>query len=206
MAKRVSEYLNFFQVISPMKGGTLGVDNLNTILQEYFNPKPSKVVKRGDKEFRLMDKVVHIKNENMNTYTSSDFKDGNESSEKRVFNGMIGLLFKIDEDEELIYVFYPNEDLVVQYEYGQMKTHLMLSYALTIHKVQGMEYEVVAIPMSFSHFIMLNSKLIYTAITRAKKECYMIGEANAFESACRRLDVTARDTVMLELGANRERV
>ncbi len=198
--KEIKEYLNYFQVITPMKGGTLGVDNLNTVLQSYFNPKPKQVVKKGEREYRLMDKVVHTKNENMPSWNMEGFKEGAESSERRIFNGMGGLLFKIDEEEELVYVFYPNEDTVVQYSYDQLKSHLMLSYALTIHKVQGMEYDVVVMPMSFSHFIMHNTKLLYTAITRAKHKCYIIGEGAAFESACKRLEVTKRDTVMAELG------
>jgi len=199
--KRIAAYLNYFQVIAPMKGGTLGVDNLNKVLQEYCNPNPKQQIKRGEREYRLMDKVVHTKNENMPSYTAEEFKEGGDSSERRIFNGMSGLLFRIDEEEEQLFVFYPNEDLVVQYDYDQLRTHLTLSYALTIHKVQGMEYEVVVMPMSFSHFIMLNTKLLYTAITRAKRSCVVIGEAQAFEAACRRLEVTRRDTVLLELGS-----
>ena len=198
--KDIKEYLNYFQVITPMKGGTLGVDNLNVVLQSYFNPKPKQLVKKGEREYRLFDKVVHTKNENMPSWRMEGFKSGEESSERRIFNGMGGLLFKIDEEEELVYVVYPNEDTVVQYSYDQLKSHLMLSYALTVHKVQGMEYDVVVMPMSFSHFIMHNTKLLYTAITRAKHKCYIVGEGSAFESACRRLEVTKRDTVMAELG------
>jgi exodeoxyribonuclease V alpha subunit len=98
-----------------------------------------------------------------------------------------------------VFVFYPNEDVVVVYEYEEVKSHLMLSYALTIHKVQGMEYDIVVIPMTFSHYIMHNTKLIYTAITRAKHRCLVVGESGAFEGACKKLDVTQRDTVLLEL-------
>jgi len=197
--KLIKEYLNYFQVITPMKGGTLGTTNLNKVLQEYFNPNPKKCVKRGELEFRLMDKVVHTKNENMVSWSGNGFKEDEDSCERRIFNGMSGLLFKIDEDEEQVYVFYPNEDVVVRYEYEELKTHLMLSYALTIHKVQGMEYDIVVIPMSFTHFIMHNTKLIYTAITRAKHRCILVGEGAAFESACRRVETTKRDTVLLEL-------
>ncbi|WP_345980200.1 AAA family ATPase [Sulfurimonas sp. HSL3-2] len=197
--KEISSYLNYFQVITPMKGGTLGTDNLNKVLQEYFNPNPKKFVKRGGVEFRLMDKVVHTKNENMTSWSAEGFKDKEDSNERRVFNGMSGLLFRIDEDEEQVFVYYPNEDMVVQYEYEQLKSHLMLSYALTIHKVQGMEYDIVVMPITFSHYIMHNTKLIYTAITRAKHRCILVGESGAFESACRRVDVTKRDTVLLEL-------
>ncbi|ADN08425.1 AAA family ATPase [Sulfurimonas autotrophica] len=197
--KQIKEYLNYFQVITPMKGGILGTTNLNKVLQEYFNPNPKKCVKRGELEFRLMDKVVHTKNENMASWSGEGFKEGEDTDERRIFNGMSGLLFKIDEEEEQVFVFYPNEDVVVRYEYEELKSHLMLSYALTIHKVQGMEYDIIVIPMSFTHYIMHNTKLIYTAITRAKHKCIVIGEGGAFENACRRVDVTRRDTVLLEL-------
>ncbi|MBA3025686.1 MAG: AAA family ATPase [Sulfurimonas sp.] len=197
--KEIKEYLNYFQVITPMKGGVLGTTNLNQVLQEYFNPNPSKCVKRGFQEFRLMDKVVHTKNENMTSWTAEGFKLGEESAQRRIFNGMSGLLFKIDEEEEQVFVFYPNEDVVVVYEYEELKSFLMLSYALTIHKVQGMEYDIVVMPMTFSHYIMHNTKLIYTAITRAKHKCIMIGEGGAFESGCRKFESTRRDTVLLEL-------
>ncbi|MDD5399702.1 MAG: AAA family ATPase [Sulfurimonas sp.] len=197
--KQIKEYLNYFQVITPMKGGTLGANNLNVVLQEYFNPNPKKCVKKGGVEFRLMDKVVHTKNENMTSWSSEGFKNGEDSAIRRIYNGMSGLLFKIEEDDEQAFVFYPNEDVVVVYDNEELKSHLMLSYALTIHKVQGMEYDIVVIPMSFSHYIMHNTKLIYTAITRAKHRCVVIGESTAFESACKKLEITARDTVLLEL-------
>jgi exodeoxyribonuclease V alpha subunit len=197
--KEIKEYLNYFQVITPMKGGILGSNNLNKVLQEYFNPNPIKYVKKGSNEFRLMDKVVHTKNENMTSWSGDGFKNGDDSNQRRIFNGMSGLLFKINEEDEQIFVFYPNEDVVAVYEYEEIKTHLMLSYALTIHKVQGMEYDMVVIPITFSHFIMHNTKLIYTAITRAKHKCIIIGESGAFESACKKFEVTRRDTVLLEL-------
>ena len=197
--KLIKEYLNYFQVITPMKGGVLGANNLNLILQEYFNPNPKKCVKRGGTEFRLMDKVVHVKNENMLSWNSQEFKESLEASQRRIYNGMSGLLFRMDEESEQAYVFYPNEDIVVVYEYEELGEYLMLSYALTIHKVQGMEYDIVVIPMSFSHYIMHNTKLLYTAVTRAKHKCIVIGESAAFESGCRKFASTQRDTVMLEL-------
>jgi len=199
--KEIKEYLNYFQVITPMKGGTLGSNNLNKVLQEYFNPNPKKCVKKGGGEFRLMDKVVHTKNENMTSWSGDGFKNGEDSNQRRIFNGMSGLLFKIQEDDEQVFVFYPNEDVVVVYEYEEIKSHLMLSYALTIHKVQGMEYDIVVIPMTFSHFIMHNTKLIYTAVTRAKHKCIIVGESGAFESACKKFEITRRDTVLLELNS-----
>jgi exodeoxyribonuclease V alpha subunit len=198
-AKQIREYLSAFQVISPMRGNALGVDNLNLVLQSYFNPNPKKKVKTFKGEFGLHDKVVHTKNENLPSTTPEEFKEGNEPSERRIFNGMCGLIFRVDEEEELCYVYYPNEELIVHYKYDQMNDYLNLSYALSVHKVQGMEYERVVMVMSFSHHIMLNTKLLYTALTRAKKHCIVIGESGAFESACRRLEHSRRFTVMQEL-------
>jgi exodeoxyribonuclease V alpha subunit len=197
--REIALYLNYFQVITPMKGGILGVDNLNGVLQEYFNPNPKKFVKKGGITFGLMDKVVHTKNENMTSWSALGFKEQESPKERRIFNGMLGLFFRVDEEEEQAYVYYPTEDMVVLYEYDQLKSHLALAYALTIHKVQGMEYDIVVMPMSFSHYVMHNTKLIYTAVTRAKHRCIVVGESAAFESACRRLEVTHRDTVLLEL-------
>jgi len=198
-AKQIREYLSAFQVISPMRGNTLGVDNLNLLLQEYFNPNPKRKVKTFKGEFRLMDKVVHIKNENLPSTTPDEFKEESEPSERRIFNGMCGIIFRLDEEEEIAYVYYPNEELIVHYKYDQMNDFLNLSYALSVHKVQGMEYNTVVMVMSFSHHIMLNTKLLYTALTRAKEQCIVIGEAGAFESACKRLEQSKRSTVMQEL-------
>ncbi|MCK9373324.1 MAG: AAA family ATPase, partial [Sulfuricurvum sp.] len=197
--KQIREYLSAFQVISPMRAYTLGVENLNLLLQDYFNPNPKKKIKTLHGELRLMDKVVHTKNENILSYTPEEFKEGNKPSERRIFNGMCGLVFRIEEEEELAYVYYPNEELIVQYKYEEISTLLSLSYALSVHKVQGMEYDTVVVVMSFSHRIMLGTKLLYTALTRAKGHCIFIGETGAFESACRRLEQSKRITVMQEL-------
>jgi exodeoxyribonuclease V alpha subunit len=197
--KKIKEYLNHFQVITPMRGYALGVDNLNILLQEYFNPNPKKKINTRRGELRLFDKVVHIKNENMPTQTTEEFKDNSDIVERRIFNGMTGLVFKIDEEDETLSVFYPNEELIAHYTYENIRELIDLSYALSVHKVQGMEYENVVVVMSFSHTIMLNTKLLYTAITRAKKQCIIIGESGAFEMGCKKLEKTRRLTVLQEL-------
>lgn len=195
-SRKLREYLNAFQVISPMRGNLLGVENLNTVLQGYFNPNSKKSIKIKGGELRLMDKVVHTKNENFLSYTSEEFKEGAEPSERRIFNGMCGIIFKIDEEEELCFVYFPTEELIVQYRFEGISDYLGLSYALSVHKVQGMEYDTVVMVMSFSHLIMLNAKLLYTALTRAKGHCIIVGESGAFETACRRLETTRRHTVI----------
>ncbi|RUM46139.1 MAG: hypothetical protein DSY46_00750 [Hydrogenimonas sp.] len=195
-AKDIRGYLTHVQVITPMRGGLLGVENMNQQLQKLFNPNAKHAIKRGLYSYGLYDKVVHIKNENMPSYSPEGFKRGDDATEQRIFNGMIGLIFKMDKEEEECFVFYPNEQVVVRYSFDMLSDYLQLAYALTIHKTQGMEYETVIIPMSFSHYIMHNTKLLYTAVTRAKKMCIIIGEEAAFKGACKRIDTTQRTTVL----------
>ncbi len=194
--KDIRGYLTHIQVITPMKGGILGSEELNTQLQTLFNPNAKQSIKRGLYSYGLYDKVVHTKNENMPSFSPEAFKKGLDPVDQRIFNGMIGLIFRMDREEEECYVYYPNEDVVVKYGFEMLGEYLSLAYALTIHKTQGMEYEAVIIPMSYSHYIMHNTKLLYTAVTRAKKMCIVVGEEAAFKGACRRVDTTMRRTVL----------
>lgn len=198
--KAIAESLALFQVITPMKGGLLGVDNLNKQLQRLFNNSKSKSKQTKLYEYKMMDKVIHIKNENMKSQTMQMYKRGSdEYSEKRVFNGQLGLIIKLDFEENSCIVLYPNDDMVVFYDMDELDSLLSLAYCLTIHKTQGMEYENALIPITFSHYIMHNTKLLYTAITRAKKMCYIVGEEEAFKSACKKIEVTKRESVINDL-------
>jgi exodeoxyribonuclease V alpha subunit len=89
--------------------------------------------------------------------------------------------------------------MVVFYDFNTLDYLISLAYCLTIHKTQGMEYDTALIPMTFSHFIMHNTKLLYTAITRAKNMCFVIGEKEAFESACKKKEITNRETVINDM-------
>ncbi|WP_228711717.1 AAA family ATPase [Arcobacter arenosus] len=198
--KDISKALTLFQVITPMKAGPLGVENLNMQLQTLFNHTKAKGYKTKLYEFRMTDKVIHIKNENMKAQTMKMYKSGSsEFLEKRVFNGQLGLIIKLDFEENNVIVLYPNDDMVVFYDFDELTNLLSLAYCLTIHKTQGMEYENALIPMSFSHYIMHNTKLLYTAITRAKKMCFIVGEEDAFKSACKRIETTKRESVINDL-------
>ena len=202
--KQISKALTTFQVITPMKNGILGVENLNINLQKLLNNNTSKHYQGKIYQFRLKDKVIHTKNENMKSLSMADYKSGSiEYIEKRIFNGMLGMIIKLDFDNEICVVLYPNDDTVVFYSFGQVEALISLAYCLTIHKTQGMEYDTALIPMTFTHFIMHNTKLLYTAITRAKNMCYIVGEKEAFESACKKLEITQRETVINDLlGSN----
>ena len=96
----------------------------------------------------------------------------------------------------MLHVFYPADETVVEYSFDEARDFLRLGYALTIHKVQGSEFKHVLLPMTFSHFIMLNSKLLYTAITRARDRIILVCEDYAFRAACRKKEATVRDTVL----------
>ncbi|MEA1914943.1 MAG: AAA family ATPase [Campylobacterota bacterium] len=198
--KNITQALTLFQVITPMKGGVLGVENLNVHLQKLFNHSKGEAKQTKLYEYKISDKVIHIKNENMQAQTMNMYKQGStEFIEKRVFNGQLGLIIKIDFEEKKTIVLYPNDDMVVFYEFDDMDFLLSLAYCLTIHKTQGMEYNTALIPMSFSHYIMHNTKLIYTAITRAKNMCYVVGEEDAFISGCKKLEITKRESIINDL-------
>lgn len=198
--KNIAKALTLFQVITPMKNGSLGVDNLNIELQKLFNRSTQKGLKVKEFEYKLTDKVIHIKNENMKAQTMSMYKtNSNEYLERRIYNGQLGLIIKFDFDEEKCIVLYPNDDMVVFYDFDNIKSLLNLAYCLTIHKTQGMEYENALIPITFSHYIMHNTKLLYTAITRAKKMCFIVGEDDAFKLACKKIEVTIRESVINDL-------
>lgn len=199
-SKETYEYITHFQIITPRKDGIIGVENLNREIQSILNPKSDEksIIELGKHTFHIGDKVVHIQNQDMDCIMPKNFKLSGENQlfKTRVFNGMIGVLFQVDKDEELLWVYYPTDEIVVEYGFDEARDLLRLAYTLTIHKTQGSEYKNVVIPISLSDFMMLNSKLIYTAITRAKDKVIMVGENYAFKMACRRKDVTIRDTVI----------
>jgi exodeoxyribonuclease V alpha subunit len=198
--KEISKSLTTFQVITPMKNGTLGVENLNINLQKLLNNTKAQAYQGKVYQYKLGDKVIHIKNENMKCLNMFDYKnDSKKFQEKRIFNGMLGMIIKMDYEQEVCVVLYPNDDSVVFYDFNTLENLISLAYCLTIHKTQGMEYDSALIPMTFSHFIMHNTKLLYTAITRAKSMCYVIGEKEAFESACKKIEITKRETVIQDI-------
>ena len=195
--KEINKFLTLFQVITPIKSGILGVENLNINLQRLINNTKQEGFKSRVYEYKLADKVIHIKNENMKSLSMHQYRSGSiDFVERRVFNGQLGMIIKVDNENKKLVVLYPNDDMVVAYDFDTVDNLLALAYCLTIHKTQGMEYDTALIPMSFSHFIMHNTKLLYTAITRAKNMCYVVGEDEAMQSACKKLEITNRQTVI----------
>ncbi|WP_058485999.1 SF1B family DNA helicase RecD2 [Defluviitalea phaphyphila] len=163
------------QVLAPMRKSILGVNYLNSILQEALNP-PSK--EKNEKEYRMQifregDKVMQIKN-NYNIPWKIYSDVGVKIDEGvGVFNGDAGRIVEIDNEAQTLTVLF--DDLkTVEYDFSQLD-ELELAYAVTIHKSQGSEYPVVIIPVHSGPPMLMNRNLLYTAVTRAKKLVVIVG-------------------------------
>jgi len=184
-----------FQVLTPMKRGILGTEALNPVLQDIFNPNGRNEVQVSGIRIRERDKVVHLQNKDMETvfYTPTILKkiDSVRFDRQRVFNGSVGIVMKIDHEDESFYVLYPG-NVLVRYEFDHIRDLVDLAYCLTVHKAQGSQYKYVVIPLSNSQFMMLNNKWFYTAITRAEKKVFLIGQEYAFKRACTNVESQQR--------------
>ncbi len=161
------------QVLAPMKIGVYGVENLNTSLQDRLNPAGSgkPEIEAGNTIYRLGDKVMQISNNyNMewSRYNNGIYEEG-----MGVFNGDIGNIVAVNRN---------SREIVVAFEDGRNCTYistdlnqLVLSYAITIHKSQGSEFDYVVIPIMTGSPYILTRNLIYTAVTRAKKMVMLVG-------------------------------
>ena len=166
------------QVLTPMRRSFCGSDNLNIELQKALNPMGLSL-SYGGTLYRSGDRVMQIRN----------------NYDKDVYNGDIGTISNVDlEENELLVSF---GDKVVTYEKSELD-ELVLAYATTIHKSQGSEYPIVVIPVFYSFFTLLQRNLIYTAITRAKKICVLIGQVKALGYAVKNLTVEQRNTKLKE--------
>ena len=190
------------QVLAPMKAGVCGIESLNKTLQEVINPpsvtKPQ--VEVGQTIFRLGDKVMQI----TNNYDLEWKKHGKYADEtgQGVFNGDIGYITLID----------PNSGEVnVEFEDGRNCLYtrpdlldLSLSYAITIHKSQGSEFDTVIIPAIAGPSIILTRNLIYTAVTRAKKMVVIVGEKQYLKRMVSNKYTATRFTLLKKLLLNAE--
>lgn len=171
------------QILSPMTVGSLGTRNLNQLIQATLNANtPNQpVLQVGDRLFYLGDRVIQKRN----------------NYDLEVFNGDIGKIISVDNREMII---------SIRYQYGKMIRDVLyqkkdlidldLAYAITIHKSQGSEFDVVIIPLVMQHFTMLYRNLIYTALTRAKKKAVLVGTRKALGIAVKNIDNRTRKTML----------
>ena len=163
------EFFKDIQVISPTKKGALGTKELNQALQKLLNPKKKDKLERivGQTIYRVGDKVMQIKN----NYDIAWYRD--EESGLGIFNGEMGRVIEINTVDGAIKVKF-DDDKEVWYEYADLE-QLEHAYAITVHKSQGSEFNVVILPLSQSSQMLQTRNLLYTAITRARKLLIVIG-------------------------------
>ncbi len=180
MPKYVNASQNEIQVLTPMRKGLLGVERLNTILQEYLNP-PSKEKKEkeyGGGKFREGDKVMQIKNNYMTEWEVRGKYGIPVDKGMGIFNGDMGIIREINTYAEMMTIEF-DEGRFVDYSFKQLE-ELELAYAITIHKAQGSEYPAVVIPLLPGPRMLMNRNLLYTAVTRAKSCVTLVGDEQTF--------------------------
>src|SRR6266704_3409838 len=175
--------LSDIQVLSPMYRGPTGVNSLNEELQARLNPRSSVELEWGGHILRVGDKVMQVRN----------------NYDKAVFNGDVGWVRSINKDNSSLKVEFLEESgpLRVKYEFHELD-ELVLAYAITVHKSQGSEYPAVVLPLVKQHSMLLQRNLLYTAITRAKRLCVLVGQPYALELAVRNNRVALRNTGLAE--------
>jgi exodeoxyribonuclease V alpha subunit len=169
------------QILSPMTRGSLGTLSLNREIQDIHNPMgPGKAqLTVGQRVFRTGDRVIHRKN----------------NYDLGVFNGDIGIIDRINTMDISCTVRFLPDNRLVDYQQTDI-LELDLAYAITIHKSQGSEFEVVIIPLLTQHFKMLFRNLIYTGITRARKLAVFVGTRRALGMAVGNQDISRRQTAL----------
>ena len=149
-----------FQILSPRHGGITGVTNLNNHLREQFNPSSP-----GIREVAIFKEVLRERDRVM--VTKNEYEYG-------IFNGDIGKIISI-EDKTIKLRIHGSPDIEVDLPSNKVLSLIRLAYAITVHKFQGMEQDVIIVPVLNNYHLQLQRNLYYTAITRARKKVILIG-------------------------------
>lgn len=175
-----------FQVLSPKWKGTLGVTNLNNRIREVLNPLENQreVTLKNGLVLRQGDRVMVM---------SNDY-------EKEVYNGETGTILEINSKESEIVVRIRDavETKTVPISYSEAPDLLNLAFCMTTHKSQGQEMDYIIFPFVNAFSIQLQKNLLYTAVTRAKKKVYILGDWSAIQKAVRNNEVAERNTFFAE--------
>lgn len=184
VSQKLPKYVNArpfdIQVLTPTRKGVLGVEKLNSVLQEYLNPKAAG---KQEKElpntiFREGDKVMQIKNNYQLEWETRGKYGIPVDRGMGVFNGDMGIIDNINFYSEQLTVKF-DDDKYVEYPFKQLD-ELELAYAVTVHKSQGSEYPAVVIPLLNGPKMLMNRNILYTAVTRAKKCVCIVGTEDVF--------------------------
>ena len=199
---RIPKFLNTdssrIQVLAPMKAGLCGIDNLNKCLQEKLNPLKgfSSEIVTDRYTFRLNDRVMQTTNNYEREWTKETERGAG------VFNGDIGTITHIDGAiNELVITF--EDGRVARYTKADL-SEIMLSYAITIHKSQGSEFDCVVIPVLSGPPMLLTRNLLYTAVTRAKRMVVLVGNEACVKRMVRNNYTQKRFTLLKDFLTNEE--
>lgn len=164
------------QVLVPMKKGPLGVYALNARIQTAMNPpgQQKRERKHGDVVFREGDKVMQVKNNYKLSWKKARY-NGIAEEGLGVFNGDLGTILRIDSTEQELEVLFDDERAAV-YDFT-MLDELSLAYAVTVHKSQGSEFPIVILPLISGAPSLMTRNLLYTAVTRAREQVYILGRS-----------------------------
>ncbi len=192
MPKYVDASVNDIQVLTPTRKGLIGVERLNTILQQYLNPpSPDKDEWNGDSRIlREGDKVMQVKNNYQMDWSCIGNYGITTERGMGVFNGDVGIITDINPWSKTITVVF-DENRQVVYPFSSLD-ELELAYAITIHKSQGSEYPAVVMPVMEGPKMLMNRNILYTAITRAKKCVTLVGDADVFYSMVDNVSIVKR--------------
>ena len=185
------DFLNSIQVITPTKKSDLGTKELNKMLQQTVNPasETKKEKKFGDSVYREGDRIMQIKN-NYDIYWEK--RDKIFESGSGVFNGEFGTIATIDDFNKQIKIKF-DDDKEVWYGYNELE-QIEHAYAITVHKAQGSEFDVVIMPISQTAPMLLTRNLLYTGMTRARKLLIIIGNKNIIDFMINNADNKKRNT------------
>ena len=176
------------QVLTPMRGGILGVNSLNEQLQKYINPQDENKREReiAGIIFREGDKVMQIKNNYQIEWEVRLPNGACIDSGKGVFNGDLGIIKNMNNDSQILEVEF-DENKMVTYTFKEAE-ELELAYAITIHKSQGSEYPAVIMPLVTGYQQLMTRNLLYTGITRAKSCVCIVGREDTFQGMIKNED------------------
>jgi helicase, recD/traA family len=162
------------QILIPMYKGDCGINEINSKIQDLVNPlkDENEQIKHYGQVFRENDKVIQLVNR----------------AEKGIMNGDVGYIHSfIYKDLKIIGLRIAFDQNIIEYSIEELED-LSLAYAISVHKAQGGEFDIVIMPISSKHFVMLKRKLIYTAITRAKKILILIGDVQIMQQGIRKIE------------------
>jgi len=167
-------------VLCPMNRGVTGTIQVNNFLQSLFNGTAKPSFFCAGTQLKVDDRVMQLRN----------------NYEKLIFNGDIGIITMIDQASSSFSVSFDGRNVLYSFDDA---SEITLAYATTVHKSQGSEFPSVIVPIFMQHFTMLKKNLLYTAITRARQKCFIVGEKKALAITLRQTDAHTRTTLLKKL-------